>query len=118
MVLKLKFLFSLTCTSGASRISVGQCCVGQGKHPIFPEEVGIPCGFGLGAPLPWIISGRLWFFWPVCSWYCLPIARSCQQSHSVGVDPAASTKLCDGRWGKGGLEGRVHVSRVGFSPVA
>lgn len=37
-----KFLFSFTCTTGASGISVGGYCLGYGKHPMFPQGGGYP----------------------------------------------------------------------------
>lgn len=51
MVLKCKFLFSLTCTTRALGVPVGLHHLSCGKCPVFPEEVGI--FFTTRLPLPW-----------------------------------------------------------------
>lgn len=40
-VLRHSFFFPLTCSAGASGISVGQCWLCRGTSPTFPEEVGV-----------------------------------------------------------------------------
>lgn len=71
------------------------CSLGHGKHPIFPEEEDVP--FMTFWPLSWGTTPldffRVWFLWPLSSLYHFPVARSCSQSHFVGVDPASFSRL-------------------------
>lgn len=88
------FLFSLACTTGASTVSLGGMASTVANNiPYSPKSslsslhtVVLVSGHYSGGG----IYGRLWVFWPVCSWHYLLIARSSQQCCSVGEVVAGS----------------------------
>lgn len=84
MALKHKILFSLTCTAEASRISIGQCHLCDGKRSVFPQRRASllqPSCLSLRIPLPWIGKGGLWisyvFLVPLS--YSQELPRSCSE---------------------------------------
>lgn len=81
MVRKCKFLFSLTGITGTCEVSVGQCCCGRGKCPVFLKVWVSPQSQGIS---PTVRCGRRWGSGPASSWHCLPGTRGCQPCCAMG----------------------------------
>lgn len=94
--MKYTFLFSLTCTPRAFRISVCWCCLSHWKHPMIPKEVAIL--FLTQSPSLW--GTTPWWYVAgygspgLCSRHHFPASRSHQPHYSVWGVSAASPRLC------------------------
>lgn len=90
----MQFLFSLTCTAGASETFVGQCCLSCGKHSVFPFMPQLSW-FQVTTPVDWK--------WRAVGLLCVPntIFLLPEAVSTVAlVVPAAFTSLCCNGWGR------------------